>query len=322
VNLLDSESVRPYIVLVGIVFFSSCSLNSFVIDRMADTLAGSATGDTSVFLTDDDPVLVGQALPFSLKLYETVLQKTPDHEELLLATGSAFISYANAFVANPASMLSWDEWQRKASEQARAKRLYLRGRDYVIHGADVRHPGFADSLNADDTEALQTILAEMEEDDVPYLYWIGAAWVAAFSLDIMDLELAFTVKKAGILMERALEIDESFQDGAIHDFLVQFHAAVPATMGGDSSRVEYHHQRALEIADGRLAGPYMSYAEAVLIPSQEADRFVEYMERILAVDPDGYPAGRLINVLTQEKARWYLDHLDDIFLPESEESTF
>ena len=165
-----------------------------------------------------------------------------------------------------------------------------------------------------DSAAVEPFLAEMTRGDVAFLYWIGAGWVAAFSLDAFDLELAFTVSKAQKLMLRALELDETFSDGAIHDFLVQYYAGVPESMGGDKSRVAYHHERALEIADGRLAGPYVSYAEAVLIPAQDVDTFIEYMNKALEIDPDAYAEARLINVLTQRKARWYLDHLDDFFL--------
>jgi len=314
------KTVRPVPVLVAtaifMLLFSGCSINQYVLNTLADTLSATTEGEDSVFLTDEDPQLVGDALPFALKLYETVLQQTPDHEELLLATGSAFISYANAFVATPAAMLSYDQWELRESEQRRAKLLYLRGRDYVIHGLDVRYPGFADSLSGTDSGFLDT----MDRDDVPFLYWIGAGWVGAFSLDIFDMDLAFTVSTAGRLMERALVLDESYSDGALHDFLVQFHAAVPETMGGDPSRVDFHHQRALELAAGRLAGPYISYAEAMYIPQQDVEQFVSYMKRALEVDPDGYPAARLMNVLSQRKAAWYLENLDEFFLLEGDEA--
>ena len=82
----------------------------------------------------------------------------------------------------------------------------------------------------------------------------------------------------------------------------------------------------MEIADGRLAGPYVSYAEAVVIPRQDVDRFVELMETALAVDPDEYPPARLVNILTQRKARWYLENIEDFFLldlpVEEEEDAF
>jgi hypothetical protein len=115
-------------------------------------------------------------------------------------------------------------------------------------------------------------------------------------------------------MLRALELNETYSDGAIHDFLVQYYASLPESMGGDKEKAEYHYQRAVEIADGRLAGPYMSYAESVVIPKQDVDLFVSLMEKALAVDPDAYPDARLVNILAQRKAQWYLDNLGDFFL--------
>lgn len=322
-----ARTARFLLILSGaFVLLAGCSINKIAVNAVANVLGGD--GGASTFTTDDDPELVGEALPFALKMYETFLAQTPDHEGLLLATGSGFISYANAFVATPASMLPFEQWEKQQSEQARAKKLYLRGRDYLIHALDVRYPGFDAALRStepDASEQLNAFLVQMDADDVPYLYWIGAGWVAAFSLDAFDLSLAFTVTRAQALMLRALELDESYNDGAIHDFLVQYYASLPESMGGDKEKAEIHYRRALELADGRLAGPYLSYAESIVLPQQAAaetiedtqavaDRFVELMKQALAVDPDAYPPARLINILTQRKAQWYLDHLEDFFL--------
>jgi predicted anti-sigma-YlaC factor YlaD len=321
------------VVLSGLILVSGCSLNQIAINAVANMLSGDGGGST--FTTDDDPELVGASLPFALKMYETILAQSPDHEGLLLATGSGFISYANAFVATPASMLPFEDWEKQHADQIRAKKLYLRGRDYLIHALDVRYPGFTDVLDStepDAAEQLHLFVAQMDLDDVPYLYWTGAGWVAAFALDAFDLDMAFTVTKAHTLMVRALELDESYSDGAIHDFLVQYYASLPASMGGDKEKAEFHHVRSVELAAGRLAGPYVSYAEAVVLPSQArvklgddldayaaelqaiADEFVSLMEQALAVNPDDYPDARLINILTQRKAQWYLDNLEDFFL--------
>lgn len=303
--------------VLGSVLLSGCAIDQIAVNVLADTLAGGEDGGgASVFTTDSDPELVGDALPFALKLYETILAEAPDHEALLLATGSGFVSYANAFVATPASMLGYEEWELQQREQLRAKALYLRGRDYVIRGLEVRYPGFREALFSRDNDAITPYLQQMDERDAASLYWMSAGWVAAFALDAFDLELGFTVPKVGPIIRRALELDEDFSDGAIHDFLVQFYAGLPETMGGDKSRVDFHFRRALEIADGRIAGPYVSYAEGVVIPQQDRERFVELMELALAVDPDLYPSARMINILTQRKARWYLENIDDYFLPE------
>ncbi len=296
--------------------FASCSLNQIAVNVLADTLAGEPGDGATVFTSDDDPELIGEALPFALKLYESILAQTPDHERLLLAAGSGFVSYANAFVATPAGMLPFDEWDRREAMQKRAKRLYLRGREYLLRGLEVRHPGFRQALFAEARAALIPYLDRMEPADVPYLYWTGAGWVAAFSLDVFDLELALTVPRVEPLMLRALDLDETFSDGAIHDFFVHYYAGLPEAMGGNPAKVDYHHARALEIAGGRLAGPFVSYAEAVAIPRQDVALFVDLLERALAVDPDDYPPARLVNILAQRKARWYLGSIDDFFLPD------
>ncbi|MFP4551670.1 MAG: TRAP transporter TatT component family protein [Spirochaetales bacterium] len=311
---MKKSTVQILAILASVALLASCSINRLAVNVLADTLAGEDGGGASVFASDPDPELVGEALPFALKLYELVLEESPEHEGLLLATGSGFVSYANAFVATPASMLTFEEFEQKQRMQTRAKALYLRGREYLIRGLEVRHPGFTAALAAQENDELDVLLEQTNEDDVAYLYWTGAAWVAAFALDAFDLELAFSVRKAERLMIRALELDPDFNDGAIHSFLLQYYAALPASLGGDREKALFHYERALEVADGRLAGPYVSYGESIAIPDQELDLFVELMEQALEVDVDAYPPARLVNVITQEKATWYLENLEDFFL--------
>lgn len=211
-------------------------------------------------------------------------------------------------------MLPFDEFEQQLSMQRRAKALYLRGRDYLIHGLDVRYPGFESAVDARESDELEDLLLEMDEDDVPFLYWTGAGWVAAFSLDTFDLDLAFSVRKAELLMTRALALDPEYSDGAIHSFLLQYYAALPASLGGSREKAEYHYDEALRIADGRLTGPYLNYAESILIAEQDVDEFTRMMNKVLAIDVDAYPPARLLNTLNQQKAQWYLGNIEEFFL--------
>ena len=56
------------------------------VGMVAETLASS--GD--VFTRDDDLELVGDAIPFGLKLYESLLDSAPTNKDLLIATCSNF----------------------------------------------------------------------------------------------------------------------------------------------------------------------------------------------------------------------------------------
>ena len=63
-------------------------------NQLGDALSGVGT----VFSSDEDTELVGDALPFSLKLMESVLAETPRHEALLGALASGFTQYAYGYV--------------------------------------------------------------------------------------------------------------------------------------------------------------------------------------------------------------------------------
>jgi hypothetical protein len=207
-------------------------------------------------------------------------------------------------------MLPFHEYQEEERLKARAKNLYLRGRDIALDGLERKYPGFAAALAKDDYAAA---LQHADESDVGLLYWAGAGWMGAFSLDAFDLRLSMTIPRAAALMERALALDEDYDNGAIHSFYISYYGSLPPALGGSVEKAEFHFQRAVEISGGRLAGPYLAVAEAVALPDQDVARFTELMETILAIDVDEYPSNRLANTIHQRKARWYLENLEEFF---------
>lgn len=129
---------------------AGCSVERFAIDKVGDALSGGA----GTYATDDDPELVGAALPFSLKLVESLLVKSPEHVGLLTTASSGFTQYAYGFVQLPADLLEQEDMERAWSERDRARRLYLRARDYGLRGLEVRHPGLRLRFLASPREAL------------------------------------------------------------------------------------------------------------------------------------------------------------------------
>jgi hypothetical protein len=67
------------------------------------------------------------------------------------------------------------------------------------------------------------------------------------------------------------------------------------------------------------AGPYLSLATSVYMQQQDVKAFVRTLEQALAIDVDGKPEIRLLNVIMQDKAEWYLQHLENFFLLDAEE---
>lgn len=290
---------------------SGCAAKRAALNTLGDALASSGT----TFSADDDPELVKAAVPFSLKLMEALLAETPEHRGLLAAAAGGFTQYAYAFVQQEADELRPSDLARSRELQARAKKLYLRARDYGLRGLATRRKGFAAALEADPRAAV----AAFKAADVPLLYWTAAAWVGAITADKTDSLLISDLPRVDALLERALELDEGFDHGALPALMIAYETVRQGVEGDPYARSEQRFQRALELSAGKLAGPYVSLAEAVCIPTEDRERFIELLRAALAVDRDAAPESRLANVIMQDRAGWLNAHVDDYFLPSVDE---
>jgi predicted anti-sigma-YlaC factor YlaD len=299
-----SPRVLAPALLVAAGLAAACSLKTLAVRSMADTL--SASGDT--FASDADPELVRDAIPFALKTYETLLESVPRHEGLLVATCSGFTQYAYAFVQADADLLGAEAFDRASELRDRALKLYLRGRDYCLRALELRHVGSTKALMLTPATALRDARAE----EVGLLYWTGASWGAAIAIGLDRPELVADLPAVRRLMARALELDEDYADGALHEAMISLES-VPEIMGGSPDRARRHFERAVALSKGRSAGPYVTLAASVSVPAQDRAEFTRLLEQALAIDPDRHPPTRLANLIMQRRARHLLAHADDLF---------
>lgn len=299
---------RPAVVVAAalwVLALGGCSIRGLAVNALARSLAGS--GD--VFSSDEDPELVRDALPFALKTMETLLAEKPDHPGLLLSLCSGFTQYGFGFVEPEGRALEYVDYRAARVAFDRALKLYLRARGYCWRALELVSDGVVGRLQRDPGEPL----SEFDRDDVELLYWSGASWGAALSLGRDRPEIAVDFPAVRALITRALELDESWDRGAIHEVMISLES-LPATMGGSEERARRHFARAVELGGGAKAGPYVSLASSVALSNQERGEFVELLETALAIDVDAEPSLRLVNVLAQRRASWLLDQVDDLFL--------
>jgi len=308
--IMKNYNVFLAVIFIFCLLLPSCSLNKMAMNMIADALTGE--GSSTVFTGDPDPKLVGDAIPFAIKMYEALLDQNPQHQGLINTTGSMFVMYANAFVQGPAERLPQSMFQERMAAIERSKRMYLRGLHILYRGLDLKYPGFSGAFP--DEEKFQGILAKMKKEDVPALYWSAAAGLSAFSLDPFDLDLGIRIMEFYSMVERAYELNPDYNNGALDEFLMLFNAAVPSGMGGDASKVDTYFQRALEKSKGTSVGAYVAYAQAVCIPAQNYDKFKEMIDKALEIDVNANPSSRLANIISQEKAQFLLDSAGRFFI--------
>ncbi len=294
--------------LLGLVAGNTgCSVKRLAINQLGDALSNGGGS----FATDDDPDLIRAAAPFSLKLMESLLVESPQHRELLQALASGFTQYAYAFAALPADELEEKDLAAANAGHARAKRLYLRARNYGLRGLAVKHPDFEKLLRASPAAAVRVTT----KADVHLLYWTAVSWAAGISLSKDNPDAIADLPLAAALMDRALALDSGFDHGAIHSFLITFELARPGAGPDAVAKARQHFARAVELSGGNQAGPYVSLAESVALQQQNAAEFKALLDQALAVKVDARPEWRLVNTLMQRRAAWLLGRIDDLILP-------
>jgi predicted anti-sigma-YlaC factor YlaD len=301
------------LLVLGASGLGGCSLKVMALNSVADALSSQG----GVFSSDEDPELVRDAIPFGLKTYESILADLPKHRGLLLATASGFAQYSYAYVVLEAERRDETDLPRSRELRQRARKLFLRGRGYALRGLEVTHPGFEKKLR----EAPEAALRETVKEDAGLLYWAGACWAGALMASKDDLTLVSELPLAGALVARVLELDEAFNAGAAHEFMISFEGSRSEAMGGSPQRAREHYRRALQLSEGKRASVHLALADSVLVREQNVREFREKIEAALAVNPEADPSQRLSNVLSRRRALWLKSRVSDLFLDAPVEET-
>jgi predicted anti-sigma-YlaC factor YlaD len=153
----------------------------------------------------------------------------------------------------------------------------------------------------------------LDRRDVALVYWTAAAWGAAIALGKDDAFLVAGLPSVRSLAARALELDESWESGAVHVLFVSLVMSEPRPEAERVAAARGHLERALELSGGVQAAPYVSYAEAVCVPRGDRAGFDAMLTRALAIDPVAAPRARLANELFQRRARALRARVDQLF---------
>ncbi|TMB12519.1 MAG: hypothetical protein E6J66_05745, partial [Deltaproteobacteria bacterium] len=213
----------------------ACSPKRYALTKLA--VAMSDISEESAFAREDDPELVRDAVPFALKTMETLSDELDEHVGLRLGMARGFTQYAYAFVQQPAELGAPPDQAQAA--MLRARRLYLRARDYGVQGLKL-----ARGVTPQDLRTPAGV-SRLQRDDVPLLYWTVASWAGAIAANKRDLELVGDLPLIASLLDRALQLDEAWDQGALHEFAISFDPARPE--GTTLQKQKQHFDRARQL---------------------------------------------------------------------------
>lgn len=286
---------------------AGCSVKQIAIRQLGSALS---EGAGAAFAAESDPEFAGKAVPFSLKLVESLLFEQPDNQDLLIAAAGGFTQYAFVWVQQPADFLEAENLAEAQRQRERARAFYLRAHGYARHALELRHPPIAQSFDRDPDAAL----AGATRDDVELLYWAALSLGGAVSLGKNDPELLAQLPQLEALVDRAYALDPEWHQGALLELLMSYELARPGAGADAIARARGYFERTLALAGGHRASPLVAFAESVCVQEQNKAEFLALLERALAIDPAATPSNRLANTVMQQRARWLLSRVDELFV--------
>ena len=109
--------------------------------------------------------------------------------------------------------------------------------------------------------------------------------------------------KPTAMMQRVLELDETFYYGGAHMYFGVYYGARPAMLGGDFDKSKMHFDRAREITNGKLLVVDLLQAQYLSRQMFDQTDFHQRLEKIINSREDLYPELTLLNKIAQRKAK-------------------
>ncbi len=283
------------------------------------------------FYEETDPVIAEAAAAANLKILEMLLKISPDNEELLAKAAMGLVAYGMSFAEY--DMEKADLWYKYGDgddndkemanyHRQRARRLYLRARAYGFHSLSMSGDGedLVDLLKAEKVQDMEAhikeivaALEEIDEDQLPALFWTTAAWALYLNLSRDDVNVVGMFPVLTHMIARIKKIDSGFFFGMPHMFDAMLFS-MPAMLGGDKAKAHRAFTRVDDVNRGGFLLGKVLRARFYCTQFDEPEEGVRLLREVLDADDTKMPPKyNLMNVLAKRKAALYIKYTEDLF---------
>ena len=228
-------------------------------------------------------------------------------DKLYLEAAKLRTQYTYAFIVEKADRLIEDDYETGKRFYDKALASFEEAISYGKKAIQLRHPELqfiTDWIIEDVT---------FTEKDVPYLYWLGAAYGGSIGSSRGKAKWVIQLPIVGYLLETSLKIDPSWNYGAIHSAMISYTMARTDLMGNNVKNTTKHYEQAMLFSNRQDAGSKVSFAENVHISLQKKDEFELILKEVLAMDVEKNKELALGNIIARERALWLLSRTDQLF---------
>jgi TRAP transporter T-component len=275
--------------LLALITLPACSrVVSMAADDLADNLSHAIANN-------DDPETVREGAAAYLLMLDGMIYSDSDNEALLTKAAALYSTYSAAFVEDP----------------ERSRKLSTRALGYAERAVCVRYPDDC-GLRQAPFETFAARIQRMAPADVPVFYTLGAAWAGWIQAHKDDLEAVAELSRVEAIMQRIVDLDETYQQGSAHLYMGTFAVLVPPALGGKPEVARDHFERAILLSKCENLMAKVVYAQQYARMVFDRELHDRLLTEVLAADPH-VPELVLQNTLAQDRARVLMDSADDYF---------
>jgi tetratricopeptide (TPR) repeat protein len=275
------------------LLLSACSMGQMAVRGSQEILDSGIAAMNH----ETDLQLAREAMPANLKMLEGMLLEDPDNRVLRLYAAEGFYGYGYGFI--------------ELEDSALAAKLYRRC--YKHARISLQQAGMSIDPETVSAEALKNEAARLGKDAVPALFWSASCLGKWIDLNRDKVTGIAGLGNAAALMQRALELDETYYHGGAHMFFGVYYGGRSPMLGGNFALAEEHFRRAAEINNNRLLLVDMLKAEYLYRQQLDRDAFHTTLTGVIGAADDLYPEMALPNAIAKQRAAVLLEHEDNWF---------
>lgn len=274
--------VPLFLMLFTALCLTSCS-------RLITGTLVEPTVDNLQRQTDLD--LVCEGAPAYLLMIDSMIASSPEDKTLLRVGAQSYSAYTSALAECGAE-------RRRILAIADKAKLYSTSL-------------IGEILPSISSGQQEVALAKIRKTDVPSLFWGAMAWLTWIQQQQGTPQAMADLAIVEKIMTRLLELDETFQSGALHLFFGGLQATKPAMLGGNPESSRRHFERALEISHRQFLLIQTTYAETFARNTLDRNLHNRLLHEVIDFPLASAPAFALANQIAKKKAARLL--ADDYF---------
>ncbi|MCG8549616.1 MAG: TRAP transporter TatT component family protein [Desulfobacterales bacterium] len=279
------RSIIFCILVLGVIFLAQgCGIKSNMMTSLSRSI-----------LNNNDLAMVESGAPAYLIMVDGLIDQDPESPDMLCSGARLYTAYSDVFV----------------TDKARRKKLADKAMDYALKSVCLTRSN-ACELKHQPFEQFSAVVNALEEDELPYLFTLGNAWASWIMAHKDDFNALADIARIEAVMNRVIELDDTYKDGAAYLYLGTLATFLPPALGGKPEQGKQYFEKAISMSGGRNLMAKVMYAKLYAKMMFDRQLFDHLLKEVIETNPkiDGYT---LVNTYAQQQAKKLLDEADDYF---------